>query len=98
MSRRRRYKAQRIREQGQQNDPRETQKKRVTEQIDPTVMSGSTGTQEDWYWSKLTNGTDEDFLWRRLSDQFYLKDVIPSTYLEIHNQCFEAYQANPLAF
>ncbi len=90
MSRRRRYKAQRIREQDQQ--------KRVTEQIDPTVMSGPTGTQEDWYWSRYTNGTDEDFLWRRLSDQFYLKDVIPSTYLEIHNQCYEAYQANPLAF
>jgi len=27
-----------------------------------------------------------------------MKDVIPSTFLELHNQCYEAYNANPLAF
>jgi hypothetical protein len=40
---------------------------------------------------------EEDYYWRRLSDNWYQKDVIPSTYLEIHNQCYEAYNANPLA-
>ncbi len=28
----------------------------------------------------------------------YLKDVIPAIYLEIHNFCYEAYKANPLAY
>src|SRR5579864_4154084 len=55
------------------------------------------GTLEDFYWGRPTGGTEEDYLWRRLSDNWYQKDVIPSTYLEIHNQCFEAYNANPLA-
>ena len=32
------------------------------------------------------------------SDNWYQKDVIPSTYLELHNACYEAYNANPLAF
>jgi hypothetical protein len=70
---------------------------RITEQINPTYLSSSP-TQEDWYWSRYINGTEEDWAWRRLSDQFYLKDVLPSTYLEIHSACFEAYNANPLAF
>jgi hypothetical protein len=53
--------------------------------------------QEDWYWSRA-NATDEDYGWRRLTDVWYQKDVIPSTYLEIHNQCYESYNSNPLAF
>src|SRR5690349_1432829 len=70
---------------------------RVTEQINPTYFASSP-TQEDQYWSRYVNGTEEDYLWRRLSDNFYQKDVIPSTYLEIHNAVYEAYRANPLAF
>src|SRR5207237_8938815 len=71
---------------------------RLTEQVNPTMMASSMPTQEDWYWSKLSSGSEEDFLWRRLSDLAYTKDLIPSTYLEVHNQCYEAYNANPLAF
>src|SRR5712691_1677652 len=55
------------------------------------------GTLEDFYWGRPVSGTEEDYLWRRLSDNWYQKDVIPSTYLEIHNQCYEVYNANPLA-
>ncbi|GAC1473759.1 MAG: hypothetical protein PVSMB5_25470 [Ktedonobacteraceae bacterium] len=69
----------------------------VREQINPTFFASSP-TQEDWYWGKIATGNEEDYLWRRLSDTPYMKDVIPSTYLEIHNQCYEAYNANPLAF
>ncbi len=69
----------------------------VREQINPTFFTSSP-TQEDWYWGKLASGNEEDYLWRRLSDSPYIKDVIPATYLEIHNQCYEAYNANPLAF
>ncbi|SRR5579883_344833 len=54
-------------------------------------------TQEDWYWGRTTAGTEEDYYWRRLSDNWYLKDVQPSVYLELHNECYEAYNANPLA-
>lgn len=69
----------------------------ITEQINPTFMASSP-TQEDWYWGRIATGSEEDYYWRRLSDNFYQKDVIPSTFLEIHNQCYEAYNANPLAF
>ena len=69
---------------------------RLAEQINPTSFSGPV-TQEDWYWGRLAAGQEEDYYWRRLSDNWYQKDVIPSTYLEIHNQCYEAYNANPLA-
>jgi hypothetical protein len=69
----------------------------VQEQINPTAMSASP-TEEDWYWGRLVTGTEEDYYWRRLSDNWYQKDVIPATYLEIHNACYEAYNANPLAF
>src|SRR5579872_5968778 len=55
------------------------------------------GTLEDFYWGRPTGGVEEDYFWRRLSDNWYQKDVIPSTYLELHNQCYEAYNANPLA-
>lgn len=71
---------------------------RVTEQINPTFFSGGYPTQEDWYWNPLVSGSEEDYLFRRLSDQAFLKDVLPSTYLEIHNQCYEAFNSNPLAF
>src|SRR5438552_2724856 len=69
----------------------------LREGIDQTNFSGSTVTQEDYYWGRLTSGMEEDYYWRRLSDNWYQKDVIPSTFLEIHNQCYEAYNANPLA-
>ena len=69
----------------------------VVEQINSTYFSSSP-TQEDQYWSRRASGEEEDYYWRRLSDQIYLKDVVPSTYLEIHNQVYETYNANPLAF
>lgn len=68
----------------------------IQEQINSTYMASSP-TQEDWYWGRLATGSEEDFFWRRLSDNWYQKDVLPSTYLELHNQCYEAYNANPLA-
>lgn len=68
----------------------------IQEQMNSTAMSSS-GTEEDWYWGRAT-GTEEDYYWRRLSDNWYQKDPIPSTYLELHNACYEAYNANPLAF
>ncbi len=77
--------------------PESTPAQRVQEQIEPTAMSSSP-TEEDWYWGRLVTGTEEDYYWRRLSDNWFEKDVIPSTYLEIHNACYEAYNANPLAF
>ncbi len=69
----------------------------ILEQVDPTAFSASP-TQEDQYWGRLASGGEEDYYWRRLSDNLFEKDVIPSTYLEIHNACYEAYNANPLAF
>ncbi len=69
---------------------------RIWEQINPTAFSSSP-TQEDWYWGRLATGGEEDYYWRRLSDNWYQKDVIPSTFLEILNSCYEAYNANPLA-
>jgi len=60
--------------------------------------SASQPTTEDWYWGRRgSSGSEEDYYWRRLSDNWYQKDVIPSTYLEIHNQVFEAWNANPIA-
>ncbi len=69
----------------------------IQEQLNPTAFSSSP-TQEDWYWGRVATGDEEDFYWRRLSDSWYQKDVIPATYLELHNLCYEAYNANPLAF
>lgn len=69
----------------------------ITEQINPTAIASSP-TQEDWYWGRLATGGEEDYYWRRLSDNWYQKDVIPSTFLELLNACYEAYNANPLAF
>ncbi|HEY0756896.1 MAG TPA: hypothetical protein VGD98_23285 [Ktedonobacteraceae bacterium] len=71
--------------------------RRISELINPTAYASSP-TQEDWYWGRLSTGNEEDYFWRRLSDNWYNKDTIPSTYLELHNQCYEAYNANPLAF
>jgi len=73
------------------------ERQHIQEQIDPTYIASSP-TEEDWYWGRMTTGTEEDWLWRRLSDSWYMKDVLPSTYLELHNLCYEAYNANPLAF
>ena len=66
-----------------------------------TGPPGGAGTQEDWYWGASAGqsggGLEEDLYWRRLSDSWYQKDLLPATYLEMHNQCYEAYNANPLA-
>lgn len=70
---------------------------RLQEQINATALSASP-TQEDWYWGRVATGDEEDYYWRRLSDNWFQKDVIPSTYLELHNMCYEAYNANPIAF
>jgi hypothetical protein len=70
---------------------------RIQEQVNPTALSSSP-TEEDRYWGRMVTGTEEDYYWRRLSDNWYQKDPIPSTYLELHNACYEAYNANPLAF
>ncbi len=73
--------------------------RRVLEQqvAQDSPLAGVAGTLEDFYWGRFTGGVEEDYLWRRLSDNWYQKDVIPSTYLELHNQCYEAYNSNPLA-
>src|SRR5579872_1181054 len=78
-------------------DPLTEAQQHIQEQLNPTFFASSP-TQEDWYWGRMATGSEEDFLWRRLSDNWYQKDVIPSTYLELHNTCYEAYNANPLAF
>ncbi len=65
-------------------------------QFDPTA-NATFPMQEDYYWGRLGAGMEEDYYWRRLSDNWYQKDVIPSTYLEIHNQCYEQFNANPIA-
>jgi hypothetical protein len=70
---------------------------RIQEQLNSTFMTSSP-IQENWYWGHQASGEEEDFWWRRLSDNWFMKDVIPSTYLELHNRCYEAYNANPLAF
>ncbi len=54
--------------------------------------------QEDWFWGRLNSaGSEEDRYWRRLTDNWAQKDVLPSTYLDLHNQVYEAYNANPMA-
>lgn len=78
-------------------DPLTEAQQHIQEQLNPTFIASSP-TQEDWYWGRMATGDEEDFWWRRLSDNWYMKDVIPSTYLELHNLCYEAYNANPLAF
>lgn len=69
----------------------------IQEQLNPTFFSSSP-TQEDRYWGSAATGDEEDYFWRRLSDNWYQKDPLPATYLELHNACYEAYNANPLAF
>ncbi len=75
----------------------DTASRRLIEgQMDPTA-NATFPMQEDYYWGRLGAGMEEDYYWRRLSDNWYQKDVIPSTYLEIHNQCYEQFNANPIA-
>ncbi len=76
----------------------DTDPQHIAEQVNPTMMATSAPTQEDFWWGRLATGSEEDYLWRRLSDLAYQKDLIPSSYLEVHNACYEAYNANPLAF
>jgi len=64
----------------------------------PSMASLREATTEDWFWGRLgASGTEEDYFWRRLSDNWTQKDVLPGTYLQIHNEVFEAYNANPMA-
>lgn len=70
---------------------------RIQEQLNSGFIATSPG-QEDTYWGRMATGSEEDFWWRSLSDNWFMKDVVPSTYLELHNLCYEAYNANPLAF
>ncbi|GHO62522.1 hypothetical protein KSC_014140 [Ktedonobacter sp. SOSP1-52] len=70
---------------------------RISEQMNPGFFSSTAGVEEERRWG-YASGTEEDYYWRRLSDNFYLKDLVPSAYLEMHNQVYEAYHANPLAF
>lgn len=66
--------------------------RRLTETVDPQP------TTEDWFWGRASaTGSEEDYFWRRLSDNWPQKDVLPGTYLEIHNQVYEAFNANPMA-
>ncbi len=69
---------------------------RIREQINMTNLATIPPIEEERLWGR-TQGTEEDYYWRRLSDNWYQKDVIPATYLEIHNRVYEAYNANPLA-
>lgn len=81
----------------EQNQQQADNTQKIQEQINYTYMSSSP-TQEDWYWGRYVSGSEEDYFWRRISDLAFAKDVIPSVYLEIHQQAYEAYNANPLAF
>ncbi len=68
------------------------------EDLREAVNLQTTATTEDWFWGRASaTGTEEDYFWRRLSDNWSQKDVLPSTYREIHNQVYEAYNSNPLA-
>jgi hypothetical protein len=59
--------------------------------------SDSQPTTEDWYCGRGGgSGTEEDYYWRRPSDNWYQKDVVPSTYVAIHNEVFEVWNANPI--
>jgi hypothetical protein len=72
--------------------------RRGEDKLDRALTHLQEVTQEDWFWGRVsTSGTEEDYYWRRLSDNWSQKDVLPATYLDIHNQCYEAYNANPLA-
>src|SRR6478736_5503552 len=73
---------------------RQRHARRIVEQVGGEAGSLS---QEDYTWGRLVTGSEEDYYWRRLSDDFTFKDVMPATYLELHNQCYEAWNANPLA-
>jgi hypothetical protein len=71
---------------------------RKPDKLDRALEHFQEGTQEDFFWGRVnTAGSEEDYYWRRLSDNWSHKDVLPATYLDIHNQCYEAYNANPLA-
>ncbi len=60
------------------------------------ALETTLATQEDQHWGQSA-GTEEDFFWRRLADSWAEKDVQPEVYRELHNECYEAYNANPLA-
>lgn len=76
--------------------PKGGARSRVQEQMTDGSLYGVTGTTEDATWGRV-GGLEEEYLWRRLSDNWQQKDVVPSTYLELHQQAYEAYTSNPLA-
>ncbi|GER88626.1 hypothetical protein KDW_27880 [Dictyobacter vulcani] len=63
---------------------------RITEQINPAFLSS-----DDPFGNRA--GTEEDYYWRALSGDVTRKDLLPATYLELHEQCYEAWSVNPLA-
>lgn len=58
----------------------------------------TTPTQEDHYWGNFAPPYGNDGPWRSLSETASRKDVEPATYQELHHACYEAYNANPIAF
>ncbi len=79
------------------SDVKNEQNKQIEKSVDLAYYWGPTTREEDWYWNTYgTTGTQEDFWWRRLTDVWYQRDVIPSVYLEIQNHIWEAYRGNPL--
>jgi hypothetical protein len=70
---------------------------RLYEQNNPAFSAGA-AMQAESSSGRLGSGVDEDRYWHRPAEAFFQKDVLPSTYLEIHNECYEAYNANPLAY
>src|SRR6266567_2771777 len=69
----------------------------ITEQMNPVMMFGSMPTEEDYFWGAPNGGSEEDRYWQSLSDIAYQKDLMLSTYLEMHSHIYEAWQSNPLA-
>ncbi|GER88691.1 hypothetical protein KDW_28530 [Dictyobacter vulcani] len=63
---------------------------RITEQINPAFLSS-----DDPFGNRA--GTEEDYYWRALSGDVTRKDLLPATYLELHELCYEAWSVNPLA-
>jgi hypothetical protein len=88
---------QNIQEVGQDQNTQEAKAEQIAEQVNTTYLATAPPTQEDYTWGRYATGGEEDYYWRRLSDVWYQKDLIPSTYLELHNTIYEAYHANPLA-
>lgn len=62
------------------------ERQRVSEQYSPPP------------WKYISSPSEDDYAWRSLADNYAPKDLVPSAYLALHQQAYEAYHANPLAF